>query len=58
MVREPATVAAIQAMITVCEVVTNPLNPAANARGMVSPSISPMQMFLTTNFLFKISGSE
>ena len=46
MVIAPASDATRQAMITGDEEITRLLNPAASARGIVSPSTIPMQMFL------------
>lgn len=50
MVIAPASEAARQAIITGDEVIIRLLNPAASARGIVSPSTSPMQMFLMKLF--------
>lgn len=52
MVIAPASEATRQAIITGDEVITKLLNPAASASGIVSPSTSPMHMFLMKLFFF------
>lgn len=54
-VNEPAKAAAMHAILIVDEELTMLLSPAASARGMVIPSISPIQIFMMVCRLFKIS---